>query len=163
MTLYFKFERQTLWTLWKGIPAHIYKFLKFWLKNWKWMDLIPKIWSHKSLKKTKKWNIHMTTSKTSWSWKWWQLFTLSNRRNFLYSLDYLLYLAAANFGPFWRVSLTHPMLNCSIIQFQPGSHWEPCSEVGSLSPRKHLLGFEPEYFLILSKCLNLQKKLFLLS
>ena len=47
---------------------------------------------HKSLKKTKKWNIHMTTSKTSWSWKWWQLFPLSNGRNFLYSLDYLLYI-----------------------------------------------------------------------
>ena len=92
MTLYFKFERQTRSTLWKGIPAHIYIFLKFWLKNWKWMDLIPKIGSHKSLKKTKKWNIHMTTSKTSWSWKWWQLFPLSNRRNFLYSLDYLLYI-----------------------------------------------------------------------
>ena len=102
MTLYFKFERQTLWTLWKGIPAHIYKFLKFWLKNWKWMDLIPKIWSHKSLKKTKKWNIHMTTSKTSWSWKWWQLFTLSNRRKFLYSLDYLLYIWLPH-GQLWTI------------------------------------------------------------
>ena len=43
-------------------------------------------------------------------------------------------------------SLTNPMLITMFYLLQPKGHWEPHIEVGSLSPAKHLVGFEPGTF-----------------
>ena len=43
-------------------------------------------------------------------------------------------------------SLTNPMLITAFYLLRPEGHWEPCSEVGSLSPAECLLGFEPGTF-----------------
>ena len=37
--------------------------------------------------------------------------------------------------------LTNPMLITVFELFRPKGHWEPCSEVGSLSLVEHLVGF----------------------
>ena len=43
-------------------------------------------------------------------------------------------------------SLNNPMLITVFVQVRPEGHWEPCNEVGSLSPAEHLAGFEPGTF-----------------
>ena len=41
-------------------------------------------------------------------------------------------------------SLTHLMLLTALVKFQPKGHREPRTEVGSFSPTKQLVGFEPD-------------------
>ena len=43
-------------------------------------------------------------------------------------------------------SLINPMLITAFVHVRPESHQEPYSEVGSLSPAKRLVGFEPGTF-----------------
>ena len=38
-------------------------------------------------------------------------------------------------------SLTNMLLTTAFVQVRPEGHWEPCNEVGSLSPAKCLVGF----------------------
>ena len=49
-------------------------------------------------------------------------------------------------GHYGRDGLTHLMLTTAFLQFQPEDHLEPCNEVGSLSPVKHLVAFETKTF-----------------
>ena len=51
-------------------------------------------------------------------------------------------------------SLTNLMLITAFVHIQPEGHWEPRNEVGSLSPAKHLAGFEPGTFQFLLQHLN---------
>ena len=51
-------------------------------------------------------------------------------------------------------SLTNLMLITAYVHIRPEGHREPCNEVGSLSPAKHLAGFEPGTFWFLLQCLN---------
>ena len=51
-------------------------------------------------------------------------------------------------------SLTNLMLITAFVHIQPEGHWEPRNEVGSLSPVKHLAGFEPGTFQFLLQHLN---------
>lgn len=51
-------------------------------------------------------------------------------------------------------SLTHLMLLTALVKFQPKGHREPRTEVGSFSPTKQLVGFEPDTFQFLSHRLN---------
>ena len=46
-------------------------------------------------------------------------------------------------GHFRGDSLLNPMLITAFLLIRPEGHWEPCNEVGSLSPAEHLVGFEP--------------------
>ena len=43
-------------------------------------------------------------------------------------------------------SLTNPMFITAFVQVRPKGHWKPCNKVGSLSPAKRLVGFEPGTF-----------------
>ena len=43
-------------------------------------------------------------------------------------------------------SLTNLMLITVFVQVRPEGHWEPCNNVGSLSPVECLTGFEPGNF-----------------
>ena len=52
-------------------------------------------------------------------------------------------------------SITHPMLITAFLHVQPEGHWEPCDEVGSLSPAESLVGFEPGTFRFWQQRLNL--------
>ena len=49
-------------------------------------------------------------------------------------------------GHFRGDSLPNPMLITALLLIQPEGHREPRSEVGSLSPAKRLVGFEPGTF-----------------
>ena len=49
-------------------------------------------------------------------------------------------------GHYRAGSLTHPMLITSVLHIRPEGHRGPRSEVGSLSPAKRLVGFEPGTF-----------------
>ena len=49
-------------------------------------------------------------------------------------------------------SLTNPMIITAFAQFQPEGHWEPCNVVGSLSPTKHLMGFNQKPSNSYSQC-----------
>ena len=51
-------------------------------------------------------------------------------------------------------SLRNLILITAFQLFWPKAHREPCNEVGSVSPAKHLEGFEPGTFQFLSHCLN---------
>ena len=51
--------------------------------------------------------------------------------------------------------LTHPILITAFLHIQPEGHREPRNEVGSLSPVKLLLGFEPGTFRFCLQLLNL--------
>ena len=66
------------------------------------------------------------------------------------------YLAAPQpaLGHYRGGSLTHPMLITCVLHIKPEGHWEPCSEVASLSPAKRLVGFELGTFRFWSQCLN---------
>ena len=58
------------------------------------------------------------------------------------------YLAAPRptFGPLSRGQPHSPDVNHFVLYFRPEGHQEPPSKVGSLSPAKHLVGFEPGTF-----------------
>ena len=58
------------------------------------------------------------------------------------------YLAAPRptLGHCRRDSLIHSMLISAFLKLRPEDHWEPHSEVGSLSPAERLVGFELETF-----------------
>ena len=45
----------------------------------------------------------------------------------------------ANFGPLTKGQLHSPDVNLCVLHFSEG-HQEPCNEVGSLGPAKHLVG-----------------------
>ena len=60
----------------------------------------------------------------------------------------------ANFGLLSRVQPHSPDVNHCVLHFRPEGHWEPRGEVGSLSPAKCLVGFEPGTFQFLLQCLN---------
>ena len=66
------------------------------------------------------------------------------------------YLAAPQptLGHYWGGSLTHLMLITCVLHIRPKSHQESCSEVGSLSPAKYLVGFELGTFWFWLQCLN---------
>ena len=68
------------------------------------------------------------------------------------------YLAAPwpTLGHYRGDSLTHPMLITAgfFLHFRPEGHREPHNEVGSLSPAKHLVGFELRTFRFLLQQLN---------
>ena len=51
-------------------------------------------------------------------------------------------------------SLTHPILITTFLHVRPESHREPRNKVGSLSPTKRLLGFEPGTFALCKMCPN---------
>ena len=61
---------------------------------------------------------------------------------------FFCYLAVPRqiFGHSQGGSCTNPMLITVFYLCRPEGHWEPCNEVGSLSPAKHLAGFEPRIF-----------------
>ena len=52
-------------------------------------------------------------------------------------------------------SLTYPMLITCVLHIRPKGHQEPCSEVGCLSPAKHLVEFELGTFQFWSQHLNI--------
>ena len=54
--------------------------------------------------------------------------------------------ATANFGTLFRGQPHSPDVNHCVIQFQPEGVRELRNEVGSLSPAKHLVGFEQGIF-----------------
>ena len=60
----------------------------------------------------------------------------------IFSFFFNCYLAAPRptLGNPQDGSLTNPMLITACYLFQPKGHWEPCNEVGSLSPAEHLAG-----------------------
>ena len=60
----------------------------------------------------------------------------------------------ANFGPLSRGQPHSPDVNHCVLHFRPEGHREPRNEVGSLSPAKRLLGFEPGTFQFLVQCLD---------
>ena len=66
------------------------------------------------------------------------------------------YLAAPRptFGPLSRGQPHSPDVNHFVLYFRPEGHQEPPSKVGSLSPAKHLVGFEPGTFWFLLRRLN---------
>ena len=51
-------------------------------------------------------------------------------------------------------SLSNQMLITAYVHIRPKGHWEPHSEVGSLSLTECLAGFEPGTFQFLLQCLN---------
>ena len=57
-------------------------------------------------------------------------------------------------GHYQGGSLTHQMLITCVLYIRPEGHWEPCNKVGSLSPAKHLVGFELGTFRFWSQCLK---------
>ena len=57
-------------------------------------------------------------------------------------------------GHYWGGNLTHPMLITCVLHIWPEDHWEPRSEVGSLSLAECLVGFEPGTFRFWSQRLN---------
>ena len=61
--------------------------------------------------------------------------------NFL-STDVLKRSAIADELPLLATPLTPPMLIIAFLHFWQEGHWEPCNDVGSLSPAKLLMGFE---------------------
>ena len=71
-------------------------------------------------------------------------------------LFFYCYLATPRptLGHYRGGSLTHPMLITCALHILPDGHREPRSEVGSLSPAKCLVGFEPETFRFWSQRLN---------
>ena len=77
---------------------------------------------------------------------------LAQQRKFFFNC----YLATPHptWGHYWGGSLTHPMLSTCILHIQPEGHQEPQNKVGSLSPAKHLVEFEPRTFWFWSQCLN---------
>ena len=58
------------------------------------------------------------------------------------------YLAAPRLtlGHYRGGNLTHPMLITCALHILPEGHWEPCNEVGSLSPAEGLVGFKLRTF-----------------
>ena len=67
---------------------------------------------------------------------------------FFFFFFFNCYLAAPRptSGHYRGDSLTHPMLITAFLHIRPEGHWEPRSEVGSLSPAERLVGFEPGTF-----------------
>ena len=67
-----------------------------------------------------------------------------------------IWLPTANFGPLSRGQPhSHNVNNCIFfLNIRPEGHREPRSEVGSLSPAKRLLGFEPVTFWFWLQCYN---------
>ena len=57
-------------------------------------------------------------------------------------------------GHYQGGSLIHSMLITCVLHIPPEGYREPRSEVGSLWPAEHLVGFEPGTFLFWSKRLN---------
>ena len=49
----------------------------------------------------------------------------------------------ANFQPLSRRHPHSPNVNNCILHIRPKGHWEPHNKVGSVSPAKHLVDFEP--------------------
>ena len=79
----------------------------------------------------------------------------------MYYLDTLkiffnCYLAAPRptLGYYWGGSLTQPMLIAFILHIRREGYRDPHSGVGSLSPAKGLVGFEPGTFRFWSQRLN---------
>ena len=66
------------------------------------------------------------------------------------------YLAAPwpTLSYYWGESLTQLMLTTAFLHFRSERHREPHNEVGSLSPSKYLVGFEPGTFRFFLQCLN---------
>ena len=63
---------------------------------------------------------------------------------YIYIHIFNCYLAAPRptLGHYWGGSLTHLMLITCVLHMRPKGDREPRNEVGSLSPAKHLVGFE---------------------
>ena len=56
---------------------------------------------------------------------------------------------------YFATLLTPHMLITAFLHFWHEGHWEPCNDVGSLSPAKLLMGFELGMFWFWLQCLNL--------
>ena len=56
--------------------------------------------------------------------------------------DVLKRSAIADEHPLFATLLTPQMLITAFLHFWHKVHWEPCNDVGSLSPAKLLMGFE---------------------
>ena len=56
--------------------------------------------------------------------------------------NYNLAAQRPTLGHYQGGSLSHLMLIACVLHIQPEGHWDPCNEVGSLSPVEHLVGFE---------------------
>ena len=61
-----------------------------------------------------------------------------------YFFKYYLAAPRPTLGHYRGCSLTHPMLLTCVLHIRPEGHQGPRSEVGSLSPAEHLVGFGPE-------------------
>ena len=75
---------------------------------------------------------------------------------FYHYFFYICYLAAPRptLDHYRGGSLTHPLLINCILHIQPEVHWEPCNEVSSINPVRHLVGFEPGNLQFSSQHLN---------
>ena len=71
--------------------------------------------------------------------KWSVIFVISK---FFLLADVLKRSAIADKHPLFATLLTPPMLITAFLHFWHEGHWEPCNDVGSLSPAKLLMGFE---------------------
>ena len=71
--------------------------------------------------------------------KWSVIFVISK---FFLLADVLKRSAIADKHPLFAALLTPPMLITAFLHFWHKGHWEPCNDVGPLSPAKLLMGFE---------------------
>ena len=84
--------------------------------------------------------------------KWLVIFVISK---FFLLTDVLKWSAISDEHPLFATLLTPPMLITAFLHFWHEGHWEPCNDVGSLSPAKLLMGFELGMFWFWLQCLNL--------
>ena len=74
--------------------------------------------------------------------------------NFFFFFQLLFGCPTANFGPLSRGQPHSPDVNHCVLHFRPEGHWEPRSEVGSVSLAERLVGFEPGTFRFLLQHVN---------
>ena len=84
--------------------------------------------------------------------KWSVIFVISK---FFLLADVLKRSAIADKHPLFATLLTPPMLITAFLHFWHKGHWEPCNDVGPLSPAKLLMGFELGMFWFWLQFLNL--------
>ena len=75
--------------------------------------------------------------------KWSVIFVISK---FFLLTNVLKRSAIADEHPLFATLLTPPILITVFLHFWHEGHWEPCNDVGSLSPAKLLMGMNWECF-----------------
>ena len=73
-------------------------------------------------------------------------YNVSEIQDYYYFFNCYLVAPRPTSGHYRGDSLTHPMLITAFLHIRLEGHREPRSEVGSLSPAKRLVGFEPGTF-----------------